>query len=94
MQLFQSLYEAIPFIEHFNYFYEHQQGGQEIKNKNLESRFSKNVIKFRDRTSKSINEDTNNDGGETHSEFNFEITSGSVNCLEHKLLTILPQLEI
>ena len=80
----EEMNEAIRFIEQFNYFYEHVEGGQEIKRKDTDPNISKKTKKSSATSTNSIQNDDDGDGEiKTNDEFAFEITSGSVSPAGH-----------
>ena len=82
----EEMNEAIRFIEDFHYFYEHVEGGQEIKRKDTDPSISKKTKKSSATSTNSINHDDDEDGDiNTNNEFAFEILSSSINATGDKI---------
>uniref|UniRef100_A0A6C0KEA6 Fibronectin type-III domain-containing protein n=1 Tax=viral metagenome TaxID=1070528 RepID=A0A6C0KEA6_9ZZZZ len=75
----QDMHEVIRFIKKYNYFYEHVDGGQELKRKDTPSEISNSTKKSSSIVKNPVVGDEDGDGFiETNDEFVFEIQSGSI----------------
>ena len=76
----EEIHEAIRFIKKYNYFYEHVDGGQELKRKDTPSEISNSTKKSSTIVKNTVvGGDDDNDIIESNDEFAFEIQSGSIN---------------
>ena len=76
----EEMNDVIRFIENFYYFYEHVEGGDEIKREDTDPEISNATKKSSARALKSVQEDDdNNNIIETNNEFLFELKSGEIN---------------
>ena len=79
----QDMHDVIRFIKKYNYFYEHVDGGQELKRKDTPSEISNSTKKSSSIVKNPVVGDADGDGVgtviETNDEFAFEIQSGSIN---------------
>ena len=75
-----EMYDTIRFIKKYNYFYEHIEGGQELKRKDTPSEISNSTKKSSSIVKTPVVDDDDDDGEiETNNKFAFEIQSGSIN---------------